>query len=174
MTRPNQVKINEATATAEQRDLLKKWGKNRKAGGTLVQRFIDAGATYRDFRKKEDGCNPANYDLFKEDLAGVIYSRDDMALMNRPTKSLDDADKKAKRELQQKAGAYMGFMYTDMKKLQVEKTDMLAKAIEESLREKLDAIKSKAQKHEGDCTINLSDFTRDINNVYETYFGKKS
>ena len=174
MTRPNQVKINEATATAEQRDLLKKWGKNRKAGSTLVQRFTDAGASYRDFRKKEDGCNPANYDLFKEDLASVIYSKDDRALLSRPVKSLDEETKEVRRKLQQKPGAYMGFMYSELKDLQVAKTNTLAKAIEEALREKLDAIKTKAQKHEGDCKINLSDFTRDINKVYETYFGKQS
>ena len=174
MTRPKQVKINEATATAEQRDILKKWGKNRKQGGTLVQRFIDADASYRDFRKKEDGCNPANYDLFKEDLASVIYSKDEVALINRPVKSLDEETKEVRRKLQQKPAAYMGFMYSELKKLQAEKTDTLAKAIEEALREKLDAIKTKAQKHEGDCKINLSDFTRDINKVYETYFGKQS
>ena len=108
MTRPNQVQINEATATDAQRDLLKKWGKNRKQGGTLVQRFVETGATFADFKKSEEGCNAANYDLFKADLASVIYDRDEIALMNRPTKSLDDDDKKAKRELQQRAGAYMG------------------------------------------------------------------
>ena len=174
MTRPNQVQINEATATDAQRDILKKWGKNRKQGGTLVQRFVATGATFVDFKKSEEGCNPANYDLFKQDLETVIYDRDEIALMKRPTKSLDDDDKKAKRKLRQRAGAYMGYMHGELKKLQVEKTDTLAKAIEEALREKLDAIKTKAQKHEGDCKINLSDFTRDINRVYETYFGKQS
>ena len=163
MTRPNQVQINEATATDAQRDLLKKWGKNRKQGGTLVQRFVETGATFADFKKSEEGCNAANYDLFKADLASVIYDRDEIALMNRPTKSLDDDDKKAKRELQQRAGAYMGYMYAELKKLQVEKVEGAAKALETALLEKLVAVKGKAEKHEGDRKLNITAFTRDLN-----------
>ena len=171
MTRPNQVQINEATATTEQRDLLKKWGKNRAAGGTLVQRFIAAGATFADFKKSEEGCNPANYDLFKADLKTVIHSKDEVALMSRPTKSLDDDDKEAKRKLQQRAGAYMGYMYAELKKLQVEKVEGAAKALETALLEKLVAVKGKAEKHEGDTKLNITAFTRDLNALIETHFG---
>ena len=174
MTRPNQVQINEATATAEQRDILKKWGKNRKQGGTLVQRFVATGATFVDFKKSEEGCNPANYDLFKQDLETVIYDRDEIALMNRPTKSLDDDDKEAKRKLRQRAGAYMGYMHGELKKLQVEKVEGAAKALETALLEKLVAVKGKAEKHEGDTKLNLTAFTRDLNTLIEAHFGKQS
>ncbi len=174
MTRPNQVQMNEATATTEQRDRLKKWGKNRKQGGTLVQRFVATGATFVDFKKSEEGCNPANYDLFKQDLETVIYDRDEIALMNRPTKSLDDDDKKAKRKLRQRAGAYMGYMHGELKKLQVEKVEGTAKALETALLEKLVAVKGKAEKHEGDTKLNLTAFTRDLNTLIEAHFGKQS
>jgi hypothetical protein len=174
MTRPNQVQINEVTATTAQRDLLKKWGKNRKEGKTLVQRFVETGATFVDFKKSEEGCNPANYDLFKADLKTVIYSKDEVALMNRPTESLDDDDKEEKRKLQQKPGAYMGYMYSELKKLQVEKVEGAAKALETALLEKLVAVKGKAEKHEGDTKLNLTAFTRDLNTLIESHFGKQS
>jgi len=174
MTRPNQVQMNEATATTEQRDILKKWGRNRAAGSTLVQRFIAAGATFADFKKSEEGCNPANYDLFKADLAGVIYDRGEIALMNRPTKSLDEDDKFAKRKLQQRAGAYMGYMYGELKKLQTDKVEVAAKALETAILEKLVAVKGKAEKHEGDTKLNLTAFTRDLNTLIEAHFGKQS
>jgi hypothetical protein len=174
MTRPNQVQINEATATAEQRDILKKWGKNRKQGGTLVQRFVATGATFVDFKKSEEGCNPANYDLFKADLETVIYDRDEIALMSRPTKSLDDDDKEAKRKLQQRAGAYMGYMHVELKKLQKVEVAGAAKALETALLEKLVAVKGKAEKHEGDTKLNITAFTRDLNALIETHFGKQS
>ena len=174
MTRPNHVEINEATATIEQRNLLKKWGRNRKQGATLVSQFVASGANYADFKKSEDGCNAANYDLFKEDLCSVIYNKDDLALLNTPTKALDDEAKKAKKTLQQKPGAYMGFMYSELKKLQVEKAEGAAKALETALLEKLVAVKGKAEKHEGDTKLNITAFTRDLGKLIEVHFGKQS